>query len=141
MVREQDSAEAAGNTGGSVVSHLRDWWQRLTELSRLEPDELGRIARDCGLTSQELKDLVACGPAASNLLYERMRALGLTTADVERAAFGLMRELRRTCAFCGDKAVCARDLAARPDDPAWKGYCPNAIDLTSVATAQGGSSG
>ena len=30
-----------------------------------------------------------------------------------------MRDMERTCACCDEKGVCEKDLAARPDDPAW----------------------
>jgi hypothetical protein len=102
----------------------------------MDPDELERIAGDLGMTGRELKDLAARGPDAARLLHERMRALDLTGADVERVVHGLMRDLERTCAFCGEKGVCEKDLATRPDDPAWAGYCPNAVALTGVKIAK-----
>jgi hypothetical protein len=100
------------------------------------PRELERTAEDVGITAPELRELVARGPHAADLLHERMRALGLCKEDVERVAFGLMRHLERTCALCSEKGVCHRDLAERPDDPAWRGYCPNAIALTCAKVAE-----
>src|SRR5262245_45043676 len=97
-----------------VLSHLRDWWRRRSELDTMDPEELGRIARDLGMTSPELKDLAARGPDAARLLYERMQVLGLTKADVEQVARGLMRDMERTCACCDEKGVCEKDLATRP---------------------------
>src|SRR5262245_48886885 len=104
--QEQPSPDDAGNTSGSIISRLREWWRLQGDFSRLDPDELERIAQDCGTTSRELKDLVARGPDAALLLHQRMHALGLTAADVDRLAHGLMRDLQRTCAFCNGKAVC-----------------------------------
>ena len=88
------------------------------------------------MTSKDLEDLVARGPDAANLLYERMHALGLSRADVERAAHGLMRDLERTCACCNEKGICEKDLNKQPQDPSWKSYCPNAITLESPHKAQ-----
>lgn len=73
------------------------------------------------------------------LLYERMRALAVTRADAERSAPGTMAQLQRSCAGCGDKPACKTDLAARPDDSVWKGYCPNSAILESLASAKGGT--
>jgi hypothetical protein len=89
------------------------------------------------MTGPELKDLAARGPDAAHLLHERMHVLGLTKVDVERVAQGLMRDMERTCACCGEKRVCEKDLAAQPDDPSWGGYCPNAVALTAVKIAKG----
>jgi hypothetical protein len=115
---------------------LRAWWRRRSELDAVRPEELERLAQDVGITAQELRELVARGPHASDLLYERMRALGLCKQDVERVALGLMRHLVRTCALCNEKGVCQRDLAERPDDRAWEGYCPNAVGLTCAMVAK-----
>src|SRR5262245_53717229 len=97
----------------NLLSRLREWWARGDELRSMDPAELERVAHDLGMTGPDLKHLAARGPDASRLLYERMRLLGLTRSDVEQLAQGLMRDLERTCACCGDKGVCERDLAAQ----------------------------
>jgi hypothetical protein len=114
---------------------LRDWWRRRSELTTMDRCELERIAADLGMTGADLKDLAARGPHGADQLHERMRLLGITRADVERLARGLMWDLERTCAHCNLKRACARDLATRPDDPSWGGHCPNAIALTAVKNA------
>ena len=120
---------------GDATSRLGDWWRRRSELGTLDRCELERIANDLGMTGSDLKELAARGPHAADQLHERMRLLGITRADVEQVAHGLMWDMERTCARCGQKRVCARDLARRPDDPSWGGYCPNAIALTAVKNA------
>ncbi len=129
---ERHPAEGASTVAHRFLSRLRDWWQRRGELDAMEPAELERLASDLGMTGRELKELAARGPDAAHLLHERMRVLDLTKADVERVAPGLMRDLERTCACCSEKGVCEKDLATRPDDPDWTGYCPNAVALTGV---------
>ena len=64
--------------------------------------------------------LFAGGPEAANLLYERMRALGISKAEVNEAAQGVMWDLERTCACCNKEGACAKDLAKNSDDPVWK---------------------
>ena len=97
-----------------LLARVREWWGRRSELDTMHPDDLARLARDLGMTGPELRDLAARGPEASHLLYERMHALGLAKADVERLAPGLMRDLERTCACCNEKGVCERDLGGTP---------------------------
>jgi hypothetical protein len=113
----------------TLLSRVRDWWRTQDELRLLNSQELGRVAWDLGLSGDALKDLVARGPDAAHLLYARMQALGMSEADVELAAHGVLRELQKTCALCNDKTVCEKDLAKHPDDPVWKSYCPNAVTL------------
>jgi hypothetical protein len=117
----------------TLLERVRDWWRRQRELSYLDDKELGRVAAELGMSSNTLEDLVERGPGAAHNLYERMRVLGLSKADVDAAALGALRDLQRTCACCNDKGVCEKDLAKRPDDPVWKSYCPNAVTLETLA--------
>jgi hypothetical protein len=115
-----------------LLARVRDWWREQNELAGISPGELARVAGDLGMSATALKGLVARGPDAANLLYERMHALGISKADVDHAAQGVMRDLQKTCACCNEKGVCEKDLAKRPDDPVWKSYCPNAVTLDSL---------
>jgi hypothetical protein len=117
------------------LSRMREWWRRRHELDAIDRCELERIAGDLGMSAGELKDLAARGPHAADRLHERMRLLGLTRADVDRLAHGLMWDLERTCARCNQNGRCEKDLATRPHDASWGGYCPNAVALTAVKNA------
>jgi len=116
----------------ALLGRVRDWWRAQEELRLLDPREISRVAEDLGLSSHALKDLIARGPDAADLLYKRMRALGISKADVDHAAHGMLRDLQRTCACCSEKGICEMDLAKHPDDPVWKSYCPNAVTLESL---------
>ena len=125
---------------GALLGRIRDWWRRQEELNALDNKEIGRIAEDLRISSDILRNLVARGPDAANLLYERMQALGISKVDVDKAAEGVLRDLQRTCACCNEKGVCEKDLAERPDDPVWKSYCPNAVTLESLSELKARSS-
>ena len=119
----------------SYLPRLRQWWRRRTELDTMDRCELERIAADLGMRGPELKELTARGPHAADQLHERMHLLGITRADVEQLAHGLMGDLERTCARCSKKGTCKTDLAAHPQDASWGGYCPNAAAITAVKIA------
>ena len=156
MSQPEDRKPAGGaeSTAHHFLVRLREWWRRRSELETMDPEELARVARDLGMSGRELRNLAARGPDAVHLLDERMRVLGLTRADVERVVHdlgelerigrevervvqGLMRDMERTCACCDEKGVCKKDLAARPNDDAWEGYCPNAVALTGAKIIKG----
>lgn len=119
------------------LARVRLWWRQHNELQNMDRGELDRIAGDLSMTARDLEDLVARGPDAAALLYQRMAALGLSRSDVERAAFGLMRDLEKTCACCDHKRVCETDLASDAQDPVWKTYCPNVVSLEGVGGTKG----
>jgi hypothetical protein len=118
---------------GALLGRVREWWRRQQELNALDNKEIGRVADDLRISTDTLRELVARGPDAANLLYERMQALGLSKVDVDEAAEGVMRDLQRTCSCCNEKGICEKDLVERPDDPVWKSYCPNAVTLEALA--------
>jgi hypothetical protein len=127
-----EAAMTTHDAVGALLGRVRDWWRRQEELRALDDHEIERVAADLSISTSALRDLVARGPDAAHLLYDRMRALGISEADVQRAADGVMRDLQRTCAVCREKEVCEWDLRERPDDPGWKTYCPNAVTLESL---------
>jgi hypothetical protein len=139
MPKAPDHPSLALKATEDFLARLRTWWQHHNELEGMDRAELDRIAADLGMTAHDLGDLVARGPDAAALLQQRMTALGLSRSDVERAASGLMRDLERTCTCCDHKGVCEKDLANRPQDRAWKSYCPNAISLDAVVGPKGRS--
>ena len=134
---EPESRNVLTAAAEQLLARVREWWQRHNELGSFDRNELQRIAGEFGMTASELEGLVARGPHAADLLYQRMQTLGITRTDVERVASGLARDLEKSCACCNDKVACKRDLASGTDDPAWKDYCPNAISLESVKRAKG----
>ncbi len=121
----------------TFLASLQTWWQQQGELAGVDPHELERIGSELGLTVSDLRDLATRGPDAADMLYRRMRALGISRGDVERTALGLMRDLERTCSCCGHKKQCAGDLEARSESTAWKQYCPNALSLDAAAGMRG----
>ena len=131
-----DKATIAG-VADRFLARWREWWRARDELTTLDRHELERVAGEFGMSALDLEDLAARGPGAADLLYDRMKALGISRADADRIAHGMMRDLERTCSCCNEKAVCEKDLARHPDDPAWKNYCPNAITLESIRSAKG----
>jgi hypothetical protein len=135
-----EAAMAAQDGVGALLARVRDWWRRQEELRALDDKEIGRVAADLGMSTHTLRDLIARGPHAADLLYQRMNALGISKADIDRAAQGIMRDLQRTCACCNEKGVCEKDLEERLDDPVWKSYCPNAVTLETLAKLKAHSS-
>src|SRR5215470_3720302 len=117
---------------GALLGRIRDWCRRQEELNALGSKEIGRIAEDLQISTGTLRDLIARGPDAANLLYRRMQALGISKVELNEAAEGVMRDLQRTCACCNEKRMCEKDLTKRPEDPVWESYCPNAFTLDAL---------
>jgi len=137
----QPTGSGAGASWVGAVERLfarwRDSLQQRREFDAAGPEEIERMAREFGMSASDLADLAVRGPSAADLLYQRMSALGLSAADVERIGHGVLWDLERTCSCCGSKKVCGRDLAERPADAKWQDYCPNVLTLESVRKTKG----
>jgi len=100
-------------------------WARGNEIDRLSAQELEHLAQDVGLAPHELARLAGEESDASRLLYARIESLGLTMEEIEARGVGDRRDMERTCGLCADRALCAHDLAERPESDAWRKVCPN----------------
>ena len=126
----------------NVIGPLADWWRRRaivrqnhTDLDAFEADDLARMARDVGLTAADLRALANHCSDAADLLQRRLAACGVSAKELAQTAPTELRDMERLCTMCGSKGRCARDLSAKPTDPAWLQYCPNAPSLTQMARA------
>lgn len=121
-----------------IFGGLVEWWRDLhAQLARVREldncgDDLGRIARDVGLSCSELRTIAAKRPDAADQLKLRLEALHLDHAALSRADPMLVRDLERVCTVCGSKRRCTRDWLRHPDDSEWRRYCPNATTLESL---------
>jgi len=115
---------------GGIWTEWRERRAAMAELAGCPPDEVNRMAGELGLCPGELRDLVAQGPNAADLLTKRLRVLGIDPADP--ALLEMKKDLQRSCSFCDSKRACARDLAADPQSSAWAGYCPNEAALSAL---------
>jgi hypothetical protein len=107
MQKCMEAVMTAQDAVGALLHRLRDWWRGQEELSALGNMEIGRVAAELGISTDTLRGLVADEPDAANLLYERMRALGISKADVDEAAQGVMRD------FAKDVRVLQREARVR----------------------------
>ena len=123
----------------SVLATFGEWRQKRRQirqsrqrLDQCDSHEVARIARDIGLSLQDLQDMVKLGPDAAKLLHRRMAALHLESDAVTKSVPGVMRDLQRLCSICASKKQCQRDLACNPDHPVWWQYCLNVGTLTAL---------
>jgi len=114
---------------------VRAAWARLDELRHCAGD-LGRIARDAGVTRSELYTIAAKRPDAADQLALRLGALHLDRAAILRTDPLVMRDLERVCTLCGAKHRCRRDGLRHPGSAAWRAYCPNAMTLAALEQGQ-----
>lgn len=128
----------------SAFGHLVDRWRdyraavaELRELQDLDPDMVATIAAECGLSSGELREIVAHGSRADGLMERMMAAKGLEPERLRRELPAVMRDIEVLCARCVAKGRCARELEAGTAARNAADFCPNAD--TFAALVEGGA--
>jgi hypothetical protein len=123
----------------SVIAAFRDWVRRRKlirqcrqRLDACDENEIASIARDVGLSPNDLRQMAKLGPDAAKLLLDRMAVLHLDADALAKSDPSTMRDLQRLCSSCVSKKQCQRDLLLVPDDPMWRHYCPNAGTLDAL---------
>jgi hypothetical protein len=124
----------------NVIVPIADWWRRhaairdnLESLNSIGADEMARVAHDVGLSPGDLRALATHCSDAADLLDRRLDAVGLSVKELANTVPAELRDMERLCTMCASKGRCARDLAADPQDPVWRKYCPNEPAITALA--------
>jgi len=102
------------------------------DLANCGADEVALIARDIGVSPEELRFAASKGPHAADELPKLLRALGVDPQKLASDDPAIMRSLERICISCGHKNQCQHDLAAGTAASHYRDYCPNAMSLDAL---------
>jgi hypothetical protein len=111
-------------------------WQRhksANEVACLGRPEATCIARDLGISTNDLRALAGKDKNSADLLVRRMATLGLDPTTLDGA---VMHDLQRCCSLCRNKELCIHELEDKPREVSWPKYCPNEYTLTALTTEQ-----
>lgn len=103
-----------------------------TSLARCSPEDVANVARELGLSSGELRELVRRGPDAAGQVREMLQALGVDPAALSDHDPLLMRDLQRLCSTCRDKTRCSHELADGTAKAHFHEFCPNSYTLDAL---------
>jgi len=111
-----------------VTHHVREG-----EATALSQGDLRALSADLGVSRA---DLLAAFPDQANeraLMDQMIRAHGLHPSVIRAMPAALLRDLEATCAQCGSKGRCQRDLKAGTAAANSHAYCGNAEAFEAVA--------
>jgi hypothetical protein len=120
---------------GAIANWVTSYRQAVglrRELAKCGPEEVAAMARDIGLSTQELEFIARKGPNAADELPKLLRALGVNPQKISSDRIGALRDLQRICTTCGHKAQCKHELAAGTAGKHYHGYCPNAVSIDEL---------
>ena len=115
------------------IAWTRDFSSRFTrprELRALDPQELGNIARDLGVSVPELFRLASQGVSIELLLKKRLAEMDLSEDFLREHHPKVLHDLDRVCGNCASARKCGSDFAQKKADHS--AYCPNTQTLEAV---------
>jgi len=114
-----------------LLDRLLAWW-RTERFEALDAAEVEHMAREFGLSGEELARLCRDGGGAPALLHRMLRANGLSYEELRQSHPDVVRDLEIHCSLCREKKRCRRELdaGAAPDGVAE--YCPNAPTIVEL---------
>jgi hypothetical protein len=127
----------------AVVKAIADWVTRYRnaigskdEFGMCGPDEVMRMAKDIGVTPEQLQEIVRRGPDSAKLLKRMLIALHVdrqTIADIDPL---VMREMQWLCVTCTHKNRCEHELAKGTATQTFHEFCPNAVSIDELLLDQ-----
>ena len=94
---------------------------------------MAAIARDIGLSAQELEFIASKGPNAAAELPKLLRALGVDPQKLPSDRRTTKRDLQRICITCGHKARCRHDSRPAQLRSTTAIFCPNAMSIDELS--------
>jgi transcriptional regulator with XRE-family HTH domain len=131
-VDEHSPIESIFGAVANWVTRYRQAAGLRRELAKCGPEEVAAIARDIGMSIQELALFASKGPNAADELPKLLRALGVDPQKLLSDRNTTLRDLQRICITCGNKVQCKHELAAGTAATHYHDYCPNALSLDEL---------
>jgi hypothetical protein len=129
--------EAALNAIANWVTNYRNAIGLKDEFGMCGPDEVMRMAKDIGVTSSQLRELVRKGPDSAKLLKGLLAALHVDPKIIADMDPLVMREMQWLCITCDNKRRCQHELAKGTATEHFHEYCPNAISIDELLNQKG----
>ena len=117
---------------------LRKWLESIahrlkpSELQMLDAGQIDEIARDIGVTSDDLRRLDQTEKYTAMLMPQRLQQEGMNPAVIEARWPSVWKDLQRVCGNCRSRDVCQAELEIAPDAQEWRRYCSNAGTIRSL---------
>ena len=122
-----------------VLSTIASWinkYRQITgahdEFGQCSPEDVSQIAKDLGVSKNELRSLAAKWPGSGDLVEKMLLALHVDPQVLASEQPAVMRDLKRLCVVCGQKSRCAHELKDGTAEGHFHEFCPNAFTLDAL---------
>lgn len=103
------------------------------EFGQCSPEDISRIAKDLGVSTNELRNLAAKWPGAGDPVEKMLLSLRVDPQALASTQPAVMRDLKRLCVVCGEKNRCSHELKDGTAGEHFHEFCPNAFTLDALS--------
>ena len=129
---DYSAVELVLNAIADWVSRYRITVARPSGLGQCSPEDVMIMAKDMGVSVEELGKLAGKGHDAADLVQKMLIALNVDPAAIAKTEPAVMRDLQRLCMNCVDKKRCGRELKKGTAAAHFHEFCPNALTLDAL---------
>jgi uncharacterized protein DUF6455 len=123
----------------NLLKQFLQWWSRCSkgrsehaQLEALDSAEVEHMAREFGVSADQLLAVSQSRGRASELLHRMMRVNGLSLEELRRSHPDVARDLEIHCSLCNEKRRCRRELESGDAPEGFADYCPNASTFVEL---------
>lgn len=128
----QPANHSARSVLGNFFHRAKSAFSGWREVRQLDSVEVEAVARDLNISPTDLVSLMFASSDSLESLNKRLAYEGLSEEALAASHPDELRDLRRVCSLCSEKARCARDVRHRRMAIPSK-YCPNEPTLRLLA--------
>ena len=128
----------------AVIDMIADWvtrYRRATqdrkELRECGAEDVRRIARELGISHDDLYELAGNGPNSADLVHRMLPALGVDLKALALSDALVLHDLERLCVVCRNKGRCRHELEQGTAADNYRAFCPNAVTLDALVAERG----
>jgi hypothetical protein len=144
FMRNSDNQQPDYPSVEPILSAIADWIKRYRhaiglrdELAQCGLDDVRSMAKDIGVSPDQLRELASKGAGASDLLQKMLLALHVDPKALAEIDPLVGYDLQRLCITCSHKKQCKHELAAGTAATTFREFCPNAITLDALFKLDG----
>lgn len=117
---------------GNFFNRAKSAFSIWREIRQFDSEEIEAVARDLNISPTDLVSLMFTSSGSLESLNKRLAQEGLSQEALAASHPDELRDLRRICSLCTEKARCARDIRCKRMATPAK-YCPNELTLRFLA--------
>ena len=135
--RSPSVAETVFDAVADWVNQYRRSLKFASELEAIGPDQVAAMAKDIGISANQLRELAGKSDNAAASLRNLLVALDVDPKELDKIDPRISRDMQWLCINCSNKLQCRFDLSIGIAATTFRDICPNARMIEELFDLKG----